>query len=225
MNYQKIYNSLIDRARNCACHGYSEKHHIIPKCLGGTNHIDNIVELRPEEHYTAHLLLAKIYPNDKRMIFAAHRMTNGKNRNNKLYGWVRRQHAEAMSELHSGVIRGTPSVETKTKMSISQQLRLEKEKEEGIKRGCPSPFKNRIYSDEEKREVYASRRTLYTEEEKEVKYKSRRVGKGNGKPQTEETKRKLSEIGKNQIRKPHSEETKRKMSLSRTLLWQKKKLQ
>ena len=47
MNYQKHYDALIDRARNCALHGPCEKHHIIPRCMGGSNKQDNLVELHP----------------------------------------------------------------------------------------------------------------------------------------------------------------------------------
>ena len=37
---------------------YKERHHIVPKCLGGKNNEDNLVDLYPSEHYTAHKLLA-----------------------------------------------------------------------------------------------------------------------------------------------------------------------
>lgn len=102
MDYLKIYNSLIDRARNCACHGYSEKHHIIPKCMGGTNDKSNIVELRPEEHYLAHQLLVKIYPDNRKLVYAAvcmTRVSEGQRRNNKLYGWLKRRKAEIAKSL------------------------------------------------------------------------------------------------------------------------------
>lgn len=36
---------------------YYERHHIIPKCMGGDDTGDNIVLLTPREHYIAHLLL------------------------------------------------------------------------------------------------------------------------------------------------------------------------
>lgn len=64
-------------------------HHIIPKCIGGTNDRNNIVALTPEEHYVAHQLLVKIHPTNDKLIFAAHRMGTS---NNKLYGWLRRAH-------------------------------------------------------------------------------------------------------------------------------------
>lgn len=64
MNYQKIYNDLISkRQSDPACeYGYSEHHHIIPKCMGGTDDKSNIVSLTPREHFIAHWLLCLIYP-------------------------------------------------------------------------------------------------------------------------------------------------------------------
>ena len=62
MDYEKIYNNLIDKAKSRKlCGVYTEKHHITPKCLGGTNDKNNIVELTAKEHYHAHHLLYLIY--------------------------------------------------------------------------------------------------------------------------------------------------------------------
>ena len=72
---------------------YTEKHHITPKCLGGTDDKSNLVLLTPEEHYVAHQLLVKIFPNHAGIIYAAKAMSYLKNVqrcNNKLYGWLRR---------------------------------------------------------------------------------------------------------------------------------------
>jgi hypothetical protein len=38
---------------------YTERHHIIPKCIGGTDEPSNIVRLSAREHYIAHRLLVK----------------------------------------------------------------------------------------------------------------------------------------------------------------------
>lgn len=98
MNYLKIYNQLIDRAKYRILMSYTESHHIIPKCLGGNNSKENLINLTPEEHYLAHLLLVKLYPDNKKIIFAAHMMTvsNG-SRNNKTYGWLRRKMSSSLS--------------------------------------------------------------------------------------------------------------------------------
>lgn len=59
MNYKDIYNSLCSKAkmRNQG----DEIHHIIPKCLGGSNDSLNLVNLTYREHFIAHKLLVKIY--------------------------------------------------------------------------------------------------------------------------------------------------------------------
>jgi hypothetical protein len=54
MNYFKIYKSLIERAINRNLEEYTESHHIIPRCMNGTDDIENLVNLTPEEHYIAH---------------------------------------------------------------------------------------------------------------------------------------------------------------------------
>ena len=94
MNYKKHYDMLIERSRNRTLKGYYEKHHIIPKCLGGSDDKNNIAILTPEEHFLAHQLLVKIYPNSPPLINAAIIMTThhtSTRTNNKLFGWLRRR--------------------------------------------------------------------------------------------------------------------------------------
>ena len=70
MNYSLLYEKLIQKAkdRNFAL-TVCEKHHIVPKSMGGSNKKDNIVSLSPKEHYVAHHLLWKIHKN-KEMHYA-----------------------------------------------------------------------------------------------------------------------------------------------------------
>ena len=100
MNYQRLYDSIVRRGQNRILEGYSEKHHIIPRCLGGTDEATNLVSLTPEEHYLCHLLLVKIHPNNIRLVKAAMFMVSSNDnvkRNNKAYGWLKRQYSEYMS--------------------------------------------------------------------------------------------------------------------------------
>jgi len=95
MNYKKHYDLLIERARTRHLNGYVERHHIVPRCIGGTDEKSNLVELTPEEHYVAHQLLVKMYPENDSLVYAASKMTVSSKtvlRNNKLYGWLRRKH-------------------------------------------------------------------------------------------------------------------------------------
>jgi hypothetical protein len=97
MNYKNIYHTLITRGKERKIESeYKEIHHIIPRCLGGSDEIENLVELTPEEHYVAHQLLIKIYPDNHSLIYAA-RMMIVNRPSNKLYGWLRRKYAEAVS--------------------------------------------------------------------------------------------------------------------------------
>lgn len=63
MNYQKIYDNLINRARNRPDPGSFDKHHVIPRCVGGPENPTNIVKLTRREHKFAHMILPKLYPN------------------------------------------------------------------------------------------------------------------------------------------------------------------
>lgn len=110
MNYYKIYKCLIKKAKNrCILPGvYKEKHHIIPKCINGNNKKENLICLLPEEHYVAHQLLVKIYPENEKLIYAAKMMCASNysiKRNNKLYGWLKNK----WSENHSKIMKTKPS--------------------------------------------------------------------------------------------------------------------
>jgi len=101
MNYQKIYNSLIERGKNRKIEFYTERHHIIPRCMGGLDNIDNLVDLTPEEHYLAHQLLVKIYPKNYALVKAAQMMIPNRP-SNKMYGWLRRKFCDAQSKCQTG---------------------------------------------------------------------------------------------------------------------------
>ena len=92
MDYRQIYKKLIDRAQDRVLEGYVERHHIIPKCLQGADDPSNIVSLTPEEHYLAHLLLVRIHPHVKGLLYAV-KLMSGQG-NNKKYGWVKRRLSE-----------------------------------------------------------------------------------------------------------------------------------
>ena len=144
MNHKRHYDLLIERARDRPLSGYSENHHVIPRCVGGSNAPENLVCLTAEEHYVAHQLLVFMYPGNHKILWAASNMT-GKNRlmqrpNNKMYSWIRKRLAEQsrkrntgykhtdecrarMSASHLGVKLGPRSAETKAKMSAAAKGR------------------------------------------------------------------------------------------------------
>ena len=100
MDYQAIYDRLMHRSIGRTVNGYSERHHILPRCLGGSDEPSNIAVLTAEEHYVAHQLLVRLYPYDLGILSAAHVMTTARHLGrsaNKLYGWLRRRMAAAQT--------------------------------------------------------------------------------------------------------------------------------
>jgi hypothetical protein len=94
MNYKKHYELLIERGKNRVLDGYVERHHIMPQCMGGSDERENLVQLTPEEHYVAHQLLLKIYPDVVGLASATQLMTvhhTDSRTTNKLFGWIRKK--------------------------------------------------------------------------------------------------------------------------------------
>lgn len=108
--YTRIYYSIISNAqlRLLTKDIYTEKHHIIPKSLGGDNHVSNLVQLTAKEHFICHLLLTKMTTGDqkRKMAHAAWLMANvvGKGQTrykttSKIYELLKKEKSYAMSQL------------------------------------------------------------------------------------------------------------------------------
>lgn len=82
MDYTRIYNQIIERAQTRKLEGYVEKHHIVPKCIGGLDIKENIVKLTAREHFLCHQLLCKIYPIESKLWYALWLMAIGKKKRN-----------------------------------------------------------------------------------------------------------------------------------------------
>lgn len=104
--YTNWYNSIINNARQRTLLGYTEKHHIIPSSIGGTNEHTNLVILTPREHFICHLLLTKMTTGNDyyKMSYALHMLSNvnniGEGRyvpNSRLYEYSKKLFKEALS--------------------------------------------------------------------------------------------------------------------------------
>lgn len=78
--YAIWYQSLMGRAVNREIVDYTEKHHILPKCMGGNNGKNNIVRVTPREHFIAHACLVRCTSGRDRhkMIWAFNAMGYGR---------------------------------------------------------------------------------------------------------------------------------------------------
>lgn len=109
--YTKWYNSIISIAQQRTTEGYVEKHHIIPKSLGGSDKKSNLVTLTAKEHYICHLLLTKMTEGlaKRSMWHAAWKMINQKRDyqhrykvSSRMYESIRIANARALSESNKG---------------------------------------------------------------------------------------------------------------------------
>ena len=203
--YTKCYYNIIDRAksRDLSKETYIEKHHIIPKSLGGLNNKDNLVKLTAKEHRLAHILLPRMTINPlhtKSMWYALWMMLRTKNTNQQrkiskgsAFEVAKIKVAENSSQLHKGK---TVSKETREKLSKSCQ-------------GRPSPNKGRAMSENQKQKLsIAHKGKIIAPETVSKILDSRRHYR-----HSDETKRKIgqSQIGKVVV---VSEETKKKLSIA-----------
>ena len=115
MDYKAIYYKIIENAKketeNGNRHvGYYEKHHILPKSLGGTNNKENLVKLTAREHFLCHWLLVKMYDKGtierNKMLCAFWRMQSVNNIhkryiNSRAYEKLRIEFANAVSKMTS----------------------------------------------------------------------------------------------------------------------------
>jgi hypothetical protein len=150
VDYQRIYEKLIAyrkenplRREECYC----ERHHYVPRCLGGTNESWNLVNLTAKEHFIAHHLLCKIMPDEGKLLNAFIVMRAGKDKNRKLYISAKRYE---ILKTRYGKFR---------KEMFAQMTEEEREeRREKIKEGCANRSESRRKRKVERwRESYAKR--------------------------------------------------------------------
>lgn len=64
--YTNWYCLIIANALNTKKEGYTERHHIVPRSLGGDDSDSNLVRLTAREHFVVHWLLTKMVEGDAR---------------------------------------------------------------------------------------------------------------------------------------------------------------
>lgn len=165
--YSKWYFSIIKNAKTRALIGYRERHHILPKSLGGTNDSSNIVELSAKEHFICHLLLIRMTTGveKRKMVYAAWQQSRsakykGVRITSRVYDKLRNQ----LSETYTGSKRAPFSDEAKANMKKAAanrrnppvtSSRLERIREGVAKREKLTGEKNPFYGKKHTSEVSA----------------------------------------------------------------------
>ena len=160
MNYQKLYNSIV---ANPDTSGYTEKHHIVPRSLGGSDDNLNLVEVSARQHFLLHWLLVKIHTgeNRKKMIHAFMCMkasrSNQQRVTSRIFEYYRKEYAESLV----GRKRKAFSKEWRQKLSEAKQG--ENNHRYGVKVSAETKQKQRkkalgrTHSDEVKSKIGAAR--------------------------------------------------------------------
>jgi hypothetical protein len=224
--YKRWYDAIVSNAQlRSTPLSYSEKHHIIPKSIGGQDSKNNLVHLSGREHFICHWLLIKITTgsNREKMIYALNGMrrvsrTHQQERYiTKITSRVFANLKEEFSRIHSARLTGrTMSTEQKAKISAAGKGRLHSQ-ETIDKRSASCTGKKRTLEQKERMSIAQKGRVAkkYSQEEKNI-ISAKISAAGKGRVMSDETKAKLSAINKGKKLPPKSEETKQKMRKPKT---------
>lgn len=231
MDYKNIYENLILKAKSenrrklKKCdkdYVYYEKHHIIPRCLNGSNLKDNLILFTPKEHFVAHKLLIRIYPNAPKLINALWMMSTTKRSfdrnyivgsreysilkiewnksnsgiNNPRYGSVMSEkQKEILKKANTGIKRSEETRELLRRINLGKPSKIK-----GIKRSEETKEKLRQRnigtkaSEQTKNKMSLRRKGVPKSQEHKDNISKGRKGKVF---QTEDVKRHMSDIAKN----------------------------
>jgi len=131
--YRTWYYSIITRAEvRGSINEYSERHHIIPKSLGGNDDVDNLVELTAREHFICHWLLTKMThgQNKQKMIYACKMMMNMESHGQERYKISSHIYELLRINFNDGLKDRIFTEEWRNRLKISALIRAENETEE-----------------------------------------------------------------------------------------------
>lgn len=188
--YTKYYTLLTDRAKSRTLTEYTERHHIIPQSLGGSNDKENLVDLTAREHFICHWLLIK--------------MTEGENRSKMLYALNGMKAENKFQQRYSSAITSR----------VYERYRIEHSKNHSERmKGKEVWNKGRKLEGEELEQHRERTRNRKIDPVKQALGQQKRIAKILGQKRSEETRNKMSMSHKGKLKGPMSEEEKLKRSV------------
>lgn len=128
MDYARIYSAFIASRRSTedTLEAF-DRHHIVPRCLGGSNDPENIIKLSFGDHLFAHVLLAKMHGGV--LVQSAVRMSgmlkyNGGRRSRERYQHLRLQlRRQMLGNKHCEGRRTGPDTSEKKRQAWTPEMR------------------------------------------------------------------------------------------------------
>ena len=159
-----ISNILETRGRFACGNEYHERHHIVPKCLGGLDEKDNLIDLFANEHFIAHKLLAQENPEKTGLIYAWSCMAFVKGSNQERYELTAEEYEEvrkAISEvMHNRIItdeaRENMRKASQAKVQNPEYIQKQKSSHKGLQAGENNPMFGKNHTEEARIKIGAS---------------------------------------------------------------------
>ena len=165
--YTRWYYNIIQRAQTREISGYTERHHIIPKSLGGNNNKSNLVSLTAREHFICHWLLTKMVDGvfRQKMTYALHAMLHlnldRRYKNSVAYQQNKIEAANYRSQARKGTLLGEQNYNYGNRWTLEQKTKMSE-----YRTGkCFRP--NYTYSDKAKQKMSQSAKERWTDEERQ----------------------------------------------------------
>lgn len=135
LTYDEFIQNILDTRGRFACgEEYHEKHHIIPRCMDGTDDKGNLIDLFAREHFIAHKLLAQENPNNNSIVYAYGCMAWRKSKNHERYELTPEEYEEAkivFNKANSRMAKERYSIPENTPMYGRKHTEESKEKMRG----------------------------------------------------------------------------------------------
>lgn len=241
--YRNIYLRIIIRCQNMTeeeLSGYNEKHHILPKCLGGGNEKENLVLMPVRYHIIAHMVLARAYQINK-LWYAVHSMLSLGNSQRKIIkekyfstkklAKLREEIIINISGIHNpnyGIIRSEEFKEKIRKANIGKKASKETKIKMSLSRsGSNNWLYNKPFPEEAKRKLSEKMKGRKLTEEQRKLWSEVKLGKKNanyGKHLSNEHKQILSDKTKEAWKRGDFEKYKDKLNQKRGKSWCAKKV-
>lgn len=190
--YQEFIDEILSTRGRFACgEEYHERHHIVPRCMGGEDEPNNLIDLYGREHFVAHKLLAEENPDNIKLVYAWWMMSTIRAGKQDRYELTPEEYEEVRIALHESMKGHIVSEETRRKigkvhkgkiMSVESRLKMSLSR------------KGRITTEETRKKISEANKNM----SEETRQKLREINQGKTIPT--EARQKMTEAKKDKMR-------------------------